>query len=467
MDKRYKKLLNNTALFTISTFASKVLSIIIKPLLSYWLTDPSLLGVTNLVTQAGNLLIPVVGLGISNAIIRYGLEKTTDKRSLFTNGLLAVVIGTAVMGLFAPLLLWIPDVKEYAGWLYLFVPISCLRTLCCQFTRAREHNKLYALDGVLCTATTFLFFFIYLSVLNLGPVGYILGMISADFCSTVFLTITGRLWRFVRVKRFDKALFGKMLRYAVPLIPASMFWWITNVSDQFFVSYMLEDGLYWNGLYTQSYVLPTLMTIISTIFTEAWQISAFTDGMGEDREKFYSRVFHAYQSVIFMAAAFIVAAAKPYCAVLSSEYRGAWRFIPVLAIAMVFASFNNFMNSIYMAIKRSGLSFATMAVGAVSNLVLNYFFIPVWGVNGAALATFISYFVVFVLRVINTRSLIRVEFAWGKMALNLALLTGMSYALFKWPFWVVALLGAAVVALNMRGMVLTAKNILQRKRGAK
>lgn len=60
-------------------------------------------------------------------------------------------------------------------------------------------------------------------------------------------------------------------------------------------------------------------------------------------------------------------------------------------MATAFASFDNFLNSIYMVEKRSTLSFTTMAVGAGINVALNFTLIPVWGVNGAALATFVSY----------------------------------------------------------------------------
>lgn len=90
-----------------------------------------------------------------------------------------------------------------------------------------------------------------------------------------------------------------MLRYALPLVPASIFWWITNASDQFFVAAMLEDGTSWTAVLGASYKLPTILSIVSTIFTEAWQISAFTDGTDSQREQFFSRVFSAYQSLIF------------------------------------------------------------------------------------------------------------------------------------------------------------------------
>jgi hypothetical protein len=78
-----------------------------------------------------------------------------------------------------------------------------------------------------------------------------------------------------------------MLRYALPLVPASIFWWITNASDQFFVAAMLEDGTSWTAVLGASYKLPTILSIVSTIFTEAWQISAFTDGTDSQREQFF------------------------------------------------------------------------------------------------------------------------------------------------------------------------------------
>ena len=67
----------------------------------------------------------------------------------------------------------------------------------------------------------------------------------------------------------------------------------------------------------------------------------------------------------------------------------------LLYTSTVFNSLSNFLNSIYMTEKRSGLSLATMSVGAVLNLVLNGLLIPLWGIQGAAMATFVSYFVVF------------------------------------------------------------------------
>ena len=67
MDK-YKRLLSNTVIFAIGTFSSKLLVFLLMPLYT-WALNPTELGTADLIIQTGNLLLPLVSLGIINAII--------------------------------------------------------------------------------------------------------------------------------------------------------------------------------------------------------------------------------------------------------------------------------------------------------------------------------------------------------------------------------------------------------------
>ncbi len=464
MDK-YKRLVSNTMLFAISTFSSKLLSFVMAPLFSYWFETQEMNGVKELLNQCASLLIPVVSLGVANAVIRFGLEKGVRRSAVYMNGLTAIGMGFLLLVLLYPLLSRIKLFREYIVLLYLYLLISCLRTLHCQFCRARQLNRLYAIDGILCTLTTCGFYALFLRVLNLGPTGYLLAVICADGLSALFLFCITKTWRFIDLKRYDFALLKRMLRYALPLVPASIFWMITNASDQFFVAAILENGTAWTAILGASYKLPTILSIVSTIFTEAWQISAFTDGASAERERFFSRVFGAYQSLIFLAASGIVLMAQPFMMIYREDYFIGWKFIPLLTMATAFSRFDNFFNSIYMVEKRSTLSFGTMAMGAAVNVILNWKLIPIWGVNGAALATFVSYFLVFLLRAINTRGLIRVDFAPEKLCCNFGLLAAESWLMLKrvphWPIWC-GLIVACIAALNFRDLWSTVLQILGR-----
>ena len=87
-----------------------------------------------------------------------------------------------------------------------------------------------------------------------------------------------------------------------------------------------------------------------------------------------------------------------------SLYYKAWQYIPVLCAAMLFCSFTSFMGSVYTVKQKSKLSFWTALLGAGVNIVLNALLIPSpLGLQGAALATFASYFVVFIIRSENVR----------------------------------------------------------------
>ena len=467
MDK-YKRLVSNTLLFAISTFSSKILSFFLTAYRTRVMGTADYGGMDAIVT-IGNFFIPLVSLGIANAIIRFGLEKGVNKRQLYTNGLLSIFVGFLLLCILAPVLNLIPFINEMVKgnwlWLLLFVLISCLRTLNCQFVRARNLVRLYALDGILCTFTNLLFNVLFLSVIKLGAQGWLLALICSDACSAIFLFLVSRIWRYVGLGRINTNLWHKMLMYSVPLISASIFWTITNTSDKLFITSML--GAEWNGLFAACYQLPTLLTVVATLFTEAWQLSAFTDGTKAGREDFFSKVFAAYQGLMFLAGAGIIWLCRPIMSIyVAREYYLGWIFIPVLTFATIFSSFDNFLNSIYMVEKRSGLSLVTMGVGAVLNLILNALLIPVWGVQGAAIATFVSYFVVFLIRAYNTHTLIAVDFSPELLALNFGLIVLEAALCIKqvpgsylWDGIIVAI----IAVVNLRGLVETAFRFLRRR----
>ena len=153
-ENRYKRLAGNTLLFAISSFSGKLLSLFVQPYITHAMDEVSDVGVTKLTSQCANLLIPLVGMGISYAVLRFGLEKGRDRRQVFTDGVFTVMAGFLLMLLAYPLLRFIPTFSDYAFYLYMYVLMSSLRTLCSQNIRSRQLNRLVAVDGLLCSACT-------------------------------------------------------------------------------------------------------------------------------------------------------------------------------------------------------------------------------------------------------------------------------------------------------------------------
>ena len=86
----YRRLLSNTVLFSVSTFGSKILLFLLTPFYTSILTAAEY-GVTDLIIQTGNVLIPLVSMGIINAVLRFGAEERMQADGAFTASVSAIV----------------------------------------------------------------------------------------------------------------------------------------------------------------------------------------------------------------------------------------------------------------------------------------------------------------------------------------------------------------------------------------
>lgn len=464
MDK-YKRLASNTLIFAIGTFGSKILSFLLTRLYTEVLNE-SQYGITDLIQQSGNLLLPLVTLGITNAVVRFGLESGVKKQDVFTTGLMSLFGGTLILLAATPLLGMIGLIADHVWLLCLFVFMSSLRSLCAQFVRAQNRVKLFALDGILSTATTIGFNVLFLIILKScgfgGVFGYIFSIVCSDALSVVFLFTVAKLHRYIKPKGLDTKLSKSMLRYAIPLIPNTILWWITNVSDRYIVAAVCGEGV--NGLYAAAYKIPSLIMLISGIFMDAWQISAFTEKEGRDR--FYSKVMSTYSSLLFVMASGIILITRHVPHVLyAREYYEAWRYIPLLVISMVFTCMVNFLGSIYMVEKKSARSLITAAISATVNILLNILWIPRYGANGAAAATLACYLIVFAIRLWDTRRYIRIQWNYVRLvACTVLLMIQTVLLLCEVPLWFLweAVLFVAVAVLCGKGVLESVHRLLRR-----
>lgn len=461
---RYKSLARNTAIFAFGTFGSKILSFIMVFFYSRAMATAEF-GTLDIIINSGSLLLPICMLGIQNALIRFGLDNKHRKSDVFTVGIIAVLLGFAILTVASPLIIQVNDLKVYIFYLYAHLLMSSFRHICSYFVRAIGKSKLYAADGIFTTFVTCTLTLIFLIPLKMGIRGYLLAIILADLCSVVFLGIKANLWQYISFKDLSTKLLKQMLIFSLPLIPTSLLWWVVNVSDRFFVQYMVSASA--NGLYSIAYKVPTILSLVSHIFLDAWQISAVEENESETRNKFYSNIFTSFQGTIFIVASAIVLFSKFITFILlDKSYYDSWQYIPFLVLSTVFSCFVVFLGNIYLAEKKSVSTFLTTTLGAVLNIVLNTLLIPNFGANGAAIATFISYFAVYAIRAIDIK--------WRNRDINLCsyrvlintcvVFTQVLLMLFEPPYWIVYQLicFALTVVFNFKMLMKMVNKIIKK-----
>ncbi len=461
---QYKKLAKNTLIFAIGTFSSKILSFVMVFFYSHAM-ETSEFGVLDILVNSGALLLPVAMLGITNGIIRFGLDPEYKKHDVLTTGLLSLGLGFGTLLICCPLIAMVPDLKPYLWYLYAHVLSSSLRHIASFFVRADEKPRLFAADGVFSTFMTCALTILFLIPLKMGIRGYLLAIILADLLSVVFLSVGDRIWRNIRFGALDPSVTGKMLRFSLPLIPTTLLWWVINVSDRFFVKHMIDAAA--NGLYAVAYKVPTILTLVSNIFLDAWQISAVTENKTVDRNRFFSDVFRSFQGAVFTVSAALIFAAKLVTKLLlAPAYYESWRYIPVLMAATVFSCFVVFLGNIYMAEKKSVSTLVTTVIGAVLNVALNAVLIPRFGPNGAAVATFASYFVIFLVRAVDIhhRNPTMRFSPWNLLVNTVLLGAQVALMLLEGRYWILwqSVIMLAFVVFNLPSLVLLVKKILKK-----
>ncbi|MFT3951326.1 MAG: oligosaccharide flippase family protein [Oscillospiraceae bacterium] len=451
----YQKLFSNTLIFTLGSFSSKLLVLFLVPIYTNILTEGEL-GMTDFIVQCANWLVPVVTLTISDAIIRFGLDRAYEPEKVFSIGNAVCLTGLLAAGAFVPLAAGSDTVRHYIGdytlLLYVYVITSSVKLLYSNFVRALEKVKLFAFNGLLTTFLTLGFTVLFLPVLRMGITGYLLAILLSDFISVIFLLFAAKLWRYIRLPRVDVSLGRAMLRYAMPLIPTQLLWLLINLANSLLTIHFL--GTEENGILAAAYKIPNIVASVYIVFGQAWNMSAITENDSDDRERFYTNVFASNQSIMYVLAAGILLLVKPVTSVwIGAQFQEAVLYAPVLIFSTIFMCFTTFLGTVYVATKRTRRSFVTSLAAAAICIVFSWLLIPVWGLYAAALSNAAAFVTVFIIRLIDARKLIRFDVSVRDVLLNAAILaamTGFNYLHGVLSAGLLLAGFAAVTALNIR-----------------
>lgn len=473
---KYKSLAMNTIIFAVGSFGSKILVLFLTRLYTSNIS-PADSSTKELLEITLNFLLPIFTLSISSATMRYGLDKEYNKKQVYTGSFIVCTAGLVSLFIISPLFKLISFLSYMDGYLFLlllYVCASAFRDLNSQFIRAKQLLKLYSFDGILTTLTLFLFNIIFISHFHMGVKGFMLASILSDSFSALFLFFAGKVYKYLSIKSFDAELTKVMLKFALPVIPTTIMWTITGFSDRLFIRYMHSDtavlGEASAGIYGYASKVPNLILMVSTIFYQAWNMSAITENNSEDKSDFYRTVYNAYQAMLYIATAYLIAFVKPITAIFVdsgnySEYGDVYLYTPVLAVSVLLISLNQFLSSIYTATCHTQNSAWTSLSACASNIILNIILIPKMGIQGAAIATLISYLVCYILRIFDTRRIIYFKVCHADFVLNMFVLMVMSYAIIAQPklkmFYLVCGLIFAT-SYNFQPIMMTVKKLLKR-----
>lgn len=424
MDK-YRRLLNNTFLLLIGNFGSKVLSFF---MVRYY-TDvysTSEYGIIDLITATAGFVVPLITLGINEAVFRFSIDDVKNRKKIYLTSMVIALCGNCLLALLC-LFNFNTIIHEYRFLLLAFCFSDSFYMLTSNYCRGIERTALYAFAGVLQTALQIVVAILSISVFGLGIEGYFLAS-----CASYIISGSIILVRFKKDEKGFEALDGKllksMLRYSIPLIANTCCWWIMASLDKYVIAYQLDSDA--NGLFAAASKIPSVVTMLSTILYQAWQISYVTELNSNDKEEFHTEIHDFLYVTIACASSLILALIKPIFAILVSEdFSEAWVISPYLILAMNFSCLASFFGTNYVGMKKTKGALYTSLIAAVVNCVLNIVLTKYYGMVGTAFATMISYCVLWIVRWITTAKMSRIDTCKWRLIITFGLLAAQAAVL--------------------------------------
>ncbi len=345
---------------------SKILVFLLVPFYTNVLTTADY-GIADVMQTTLLLLVPALTVNMGEAALRFGIDRSERRAKILRIGVKYVLRASIIVA--AVCVLSCAFVKPDVRW-YLFLFIFLFLT-----------NSMYE--------------FLILFFQGCEKVKIVV-------CGSVADTEDGKACE--AEADFEKEL----VAYGVPMIAYSTGSWINNAADRYLVSFI--KGVAVNGVYGVAYKIPAILTVFQRIFAQAWQMSATKSYEDDNSSEFFSTMYMVYNTFMVTGCSFLILTVRLLAFLMfKKDFYGAWQYVPPLLISVVFGALTGFLGSICLAFKDSkAMGFAT-GLGAAVNIILNIILIPRYSAMGAAIATGISYFLMYFIAYIKVSKYVKLE----------------------------------------------------------
>lgn len=413
------KIVKNTFIYTFGNFFPKTVGFLLLPIYTIYLT-PSDYGIINSMQVLQTILFVFFTLAIPRSLPRLYWDFKDEK-------LRRDFIGTLVISLFvvsiSTLFLFIifknilnltfksiPFYPYY--WITLIIVYITIFSHIPQFyLQIKEEAGKY----IALTISEFLLivgFTVYFIVfLKEGAIGVLKGqLLGRMVILPLFLYITYKMINF----KFNFSYLKKALAFSFPLIPILLSSWIINLSDRIFIEkyFALADV----GIYSLGYKIGEIIILFSSAFFFAYGPVFFKYANSSDQataKRQLYRLNYSFMVVLLIATLSLSLFSKEVIRfVMDKRYWESYKIVPVIAFACLISQCSGLFNlSIYQEKKTKQLMYMVISA-AVLNIILNFIFIPIWGVYGAAYATILTFTIFYIIKYLYVKKCYFIPVNW-------------------------------------------------------
>lgn len=462
-ENKNKSLMKGMLIYAIGNFGTKILSFLIVPLYTFYISTEDM-GTYDLLITTISLLTPIITLQISDAaysfMIRGRMEPdiciSSSMQLLLVNSVISTLV-IILVNLFFPIAFF---------WEFIILSITTnMLTVIQRMLRGLKNQKLFAVSGVIYTAVFLALNVVQICVLKQGVRSLLTSAIAANLITLLAIYLLERQMRVNIFHKPDVPVVKEMLHFAVPLIPNQLSWWVINSSNRYIISLCLDRTGSANGIFSISYKFPTILQMILSLFNTSWQDVVVADN--EDSGAFYTKVFRTLYILSFTLLLPLIPATKLVILwFMDPSYADAANYVAFLYLGTVFQSFASFYGVGYLRGKDTKRASTTSIYGAIVNVIIHLALVWFIGLQAAAISTFVGFLVMWLIREKHNRQELGIRVRWGEFIAFglpvLALCVLVSFTNILWDCIITVAGGIAFLLLNREMIADLFKKLLKK-----
>jgi O-antigen/teichoic acid export membrane protein len=194
--------------------------------------------------------------------------------------------------------------------------------------------------------------------------------------------------------------------------------------------------LHTSGIYSANYKLGIFMMLFVSMFQYAWQPFFFQNAREKNIKQVFSKILTYFtiagSLILIFLSLFIDDIVKFHIlgrTIMGPAFWSGLIIVPIILFGYLFNGIYYILSAGMFIEEKSSYVPIITGIGAAINVCVNFLLIPVWGIIGAALATFASYFVMAVMVYKITQRFYEINYEKVKVikTLSLVLIAGSVY----------------------------------------
>jgi O-antigen/teichoic acid export membrane protein len=410
MKQDFNILAKHFVTYGIGIYLTKLIGFFMIPIYTAYLT-PANYGVLELLDLTLYVVGMIVGLGISNSIIRFYSDCRDEKdksrvistafysilaMTLLANGLLVIFSGPI-----SRLVFHSGESTHTAAQLSFFVKIVAVSGIFDMMSaagvahlQAEKKSSLFTMASIGRFVVAVSLNILFIVGLKLGVLGVLYSQIISNLIFLIIVTAMAR--RRLRME-FSGNLAGQMIRYGAPLIISTLSMFIIHFSDRFFLERFV--GLSVLGVYSLSYkfalILPALFYAPFELIWNAQMFDLYKKGEEGRRTINYYNKYMLVFSLMFIVP-YSLCVKNLIFIMADPKFHEAYRVVPVLLVAFMFIGLASVSSAGIFFVKKTIYRGLANIYGAIVALIGYYFLIQWLGYWGAVITTLAAFFVRYV-----------------------------------------------------------------------